>query len=265
MTNTTAIEVHDLTVAYGQKPVLWDIDVEIPSGKLVAIVGPNGAGKSTLLKAILGLVPTTTGFIRALNQPIDLVRKQIGYVPQRESVDWDFPITAQEVVLMGRYGKLGWIKRPSASDREFAAACLAQVGIEAFADRQIRQLSGGQQQRVFLARALAQEPDLFLMDEPFSGVDAATERVIIDILRVLRSRGKTVVAVHHDLQTIPEYFDWVVMLNLRLVAAGNISDVYTPENLHATYGGRLTILDRITEAVRTGTVRSEQDISSKIT
>ncbi|MEI6517151.1 MAG: ATP-binding cassette domain-containing protein, partial [bacterium] len=143
MTKTTAIEVHDLTVAYGQKPVLWDIDVEIPSGKLVAIVGPNGAGKSTLLKAILGLVPTTTGFIRALNQPIDLVRKRIGYVPQRESVDWVFPITAQEVVLMGRYGKLGWIKRPSASDREFAAACLAQVGIEAFADRQIRQLSGG--------------------------------------------------------------------------------------------------------------------------
>lgn len=258
-----AIEIHDLTVAYDQKPVLWDIDVTIPSGRLVAIVGPNGAGKSTLLKAILGLVPLASGFAKALGNDVTKVRNAIGYVPQRESVDWDFPVTVLDVVLMGRYGKLGWIRRPNKDDTAFALTCLRQVGMEAFADRQISKLSGGQQQRVFLARALAQEAEVYLMDEPFAGVDVATERAIIEMLWILRSQGRTVIAVHHDLQTIPEYFDWVVMLNLRLVAAGEVKDVFTPENLQRTYGGQLTILDRVSEAVRTGEQRALQDKSTE--
>jgi manganese/zinc/iron transport system ATP- binding protein len=259
-----AIEVHDLTVAYDRKPVLWDVDISIPSGKLVAIVGPNGAGKSTLLKSVLGLLPVTSGYVRALGAPVSSVRNRIGYVPQRESVDWDFPVTVVDVVLMGCYGRLGWFKRPSAKDRELAISCLEQVGMHDFASRQISQLSGGQQQRVFLARALAQQADIYLMDEPFAGVDAATERAIIDILRTLRAGGKTVIAVHHDLQTIPEYFDWVAMLNLHLIGAGPVAEVFNPENLQKTYGGRLTILDRVAEAVRTGTQRTAQDVSTEV-
>jgi manganese/zinc/iron transport system ATP- binding protein len=261
--SATAIEVHNLTVAYGQKPVLWDIDIAIPSGHLVAIVGPNGAGKSTFLKAVLGLIPATTGFVKVFGSDVSAVRKRIGYVPQRESVDWDFPVSVLDVVEMGRYGAIGWFKRPSKRDREIALSCLDQVGMAAFATRQISQLSGGQQQRVFLARALAQGSDIYLMDEPFAGVDAATERAIIEILRTLRSSGKTVIAVHHDLQTIPEYFDWVAMLNLNLVAAGSVSEAYTPENLQKTYGGRLTILDQVTEAVRMGQQRSLQDTTNE--
>jgi manganese/zinc/iron transport system ATP- binding protein len=260
-----AIEVHSLTVAYGQKPVLWDVDVSIPSGKLVAIVGPNGAGKSTLLKAILGLISATNGFVKALDQDVSEVRKQIGYVPQRETVDWDFPVSVLDVVEMGRYGRIGWLKRPSKRDRDIALSSLEQVGMLSFAKRQISQLSGGQQQRVFLARALAQEPEIYLMDEPFAGVDAATERAMIEILRTLRSNGKTIIAVHHDLQTISEYFDWVAMLNLHLVAAGPISEAYTPENLQKTYGGRLTILDQVAEAIRTGQQRSVQDTKTGVT
>ncbi len=260
-----AIEVHSLTVAYGQKPVLWDIDVAIPSGSLVAIVGPNGAGKSTLLKAVLGLIPATSGFVKTLDRDVSEVRKQIGYVPQRETVDWDFPVSVLDVVEMGRYGRIGWLKRPSKRDREIALSSLDQVGMLSFAKRQISQLSGGQQQRVFLARALAQEPEIYLMDEPFAGVDAATERAMIEILRTLRSNGKTIVAVHHDLQTIPEYFDWVAMLNLHLVAAGPIAEAYTPENLQKTYGGRLTILDQVAEAIRTGQQRSLQDTTTEAT
>jgi len=263
--SSIAIEAHDLTVAYGQRPVLWDIDVAIPVGNLVAIVGPNGAGKSTFLKTVLGLLRATNGFVKVLDRPCKDARHLIGYVPQRESVDWDFPVSVLDVVLMGRYGKMGWFKRPSKNDRAFAHSCLEQVGILALADRQIKQLSGGQQQRVFLARALAQEPEIYLMDEPFAGVDAATERAIIEILRELRSRGKTVIAVHHDLQSIPEYFDWVALLNLHLIAAGKVADVFTPENLQKTYGGRLTILDQVTEAVRTGKQRSEQDVSTEAT
>jgi manganese/zinc/iron transport system ATP- binding protein len=261
--SATAIEVHSLTVTYGHKPVLWDIDVSIPSGRLVAIVGPNGAGKSTLLKAVLRLIPSASGFVRALDQDVSAVRKQIAYVPQRETVDWDFPVSVLDVVEMGRYGRLGWLKRPSKRDREIALSSIDKVGMLSFAKRQISQLSGGQQQRVFLARALAQEPDIYLMDEPFAGVDAATERTMIEILRNLRSTGKTIVAVHHDLQTIPEYFDWVAMLNLHLVAAGPIADVYTPENLQKTYAGRLTILDQVAEAVRTGQPRSLQDTTTE--
>lgn len=249
-----AVDVHDLTVAYDRKPVLWDVDMQIPGGVLAAIVGPNGAGKSTLIRAALGLVPIASGHVRVFGRPLARVRKRIGYVPQRETVDWDFPIDALGVVLMGRYGRLGWLRRPSSADRAVALRCLEQVGMGAYAHRQIAQLSGGQQQRVFLARALAQEADLYFMDEPFAGVDAATERAIIDLLRELRSAGKTVVAVHHDLQTVPEYFDHVAMLNLRLVACGPTAEVFTPGNLQATYGGRLTMLERVGEAMRRAAV-----------
>lgn len=245
-----AVEVHDLTVAYHRKPVLWDVDVSLPSGKLIAIVGPNGAGKSTLMKAVLGLVPPASGWVRIFDRSVRDARDLIGYVPQREGVDWDFPVDALDVVMMGRYGRLGWIRRPGRHDRETAMEALRKVGMADFASRQISQLSGGQQQRVFLARALAQDAALYFMDEPFAGVDAATEKAIVELLRNLRAGGRTVVAVHHDLQTVPEYFDHVVMLNMRLVAAGPTAEVFTQENLQKTYGGRLTLLDEVAEAVR---------------
>ncbi|GJQ30573.1 MAG: manganese ABC transporter ATP-binding protein [Phycisphaerae bacterium] len=246
----SAIEVHDLTVAYHKRPVLWDVDVEIPAGRLVAVVGPNGAGKSTLLKAVLGLVPLASGYVRVFGNDLRAQRSQVAYVPQRESVDWDFPVSVLDVVTMGRYGRLGWLRPPRRADFEAARTALDQVGMGSFADRQISQLSGGQQQRVFIARALVQEAALYLMDEPFAGVDAATEQAIVLLLRAMRNQGRTVVAVHHDLQTVPEYFDFVVMLNLRLVAAGDVASVFTHENLQKTYGGRLTLLDEAAEAIR---------------
>ncbi len=252
LVDSVSMEVHDLTVAYQRRPVLWDVDVSLPTGRLIAIVGPNGAGKSTLLKAALGLVPLASGHVRLFGKPLSQVRDRVGYVPQRESVDWDFPVDALDVVLMGRSGRLGWIRRPGRADRDLATACLEQVGMAAFARRQIGQLSGGQQQRVFLARALAQQADLYLMDEPFAGVDAATERSIVEVLHQLRGQGRTVIAVHHDLQTVRSYFDHVVLLNMRLVAAGPVDHVFTPENLQRTYGGRLTVLDQVAEAVRRG-------------
>ncbi len=249
----TAVEVHDLTVAYHRKPVLWNVDVSLPAGRMVAIVGPNGAGKSTLLKAVLGLVPVASGSVSVFGRPLAEVRRMVGYVPQRESVDWDFPIDAAGVVLMGSYGRLGWFRRPGRAEREKALRCLERVDMGAYATRQIGQLSGGQQQRVFLARALMQDARLYLMDEPFAGVDAATEKAIVDVLRELRARGRTVVAVHHDLQSVEEYFDHVVLLNTRLVAAGSTPEVFTPANLQRTYGGRLTLLDEAAEAVKQAT------------
>lgn len=245
----SAIEVHDLTVAYRTQPVLWDIDLKLPEGQLIAIVGPNGAGKSTLLKAILGLVKPVTGWVRVFDAPYAQRRSWVGYVPQRESVDWDFPTNALDVVTMGLYGRLGWLRRPGRRDRETALACLEQVGIRDLAERQISQLSGGQQQRVFLARALAQQARLYLMDEPFAGVDATTERAILTLLNELKREGRTVVAVHHDLQTVAEYFDHVVLLNMRLVAAGPVHEVFTREKLQQTYGGRLTVLTQATESL----------------
>ncbi len=244
------IEVHDLTVAYRHRPVLWDIDVIIPEGQLVAIVGPNGAGKSTLIKAIMGLVPLASGDVRIYGMPVKQGRTAVAYVPQRSSVDWDFPTTALDVVLMGRYGHLSLFARPGKRDKEIARQALAKVGMLDFADRQISQLSGGQQQRVFLARALAQQTRLYLMDEPFDGVDAATERAIVELLQELRSQGSTVVAVHHDLQTVPKYFDSVLLLNLRMVAFGPVEDTFTSENLHKTYGGRLNLLTEVGETLR---------------
>lgn len=247
--NPPPLEVHDLTVAYHRKPVLWDIDFVVPEGLLIGIVGPNGAGKSTLLKSAMGLVPPASGWVKCYGEPISKQRQKIGYVPQRESVDWDFPTDVLDVVLMGVFGRLGWFRRPSRRDREYAMECLKQVGMADFAHRQISQLSGGQQQRVFLARALAQNSTVYFMDEPFAGVDAATEKAIITLLKTLKSQGKTVFVVHHDLQTVKEYFDWVLMLNMRLVAIGPTESVFTEDNLRKTYGGRLNIISELADAV----------------
>ncbi len=250
--NQVALEVHDLTVAYHTRPVLWNIDFEIPPGKLVAIVGPNGAGKSTLLKSILGLLPLSSGWVKIFDNPYRKVRQKVGYVPQRGSVDWDFPTTAIDVVCMGRYGKIGWFRRPKKEDWEAAEKFLAQVEMEKFAHRQISQLSGGQQQRVFLARALAQEADIYFMDEPFAGVDAVTEKAIVRLLEELREQKKTVIVVHHDLQTVKEYFDWILLLNMRLIANGPTEEVYNEDNLRKTYGGRLAILSQAADEVAKG-------------
>jgi len=239
----TPLEIHDLTVAYHTQPVLWDVDLTIPEGKLVAIIGPNGAGKSTLLKATLGLLPLASGYVRVFGKTYDEVRDRVAYVPQRGSVDWDFPASVLDVVLMGRYGRMGWLRRPSRSDRDAALLALERVGMAEYRDRQISRLSGGQQQRTFLARALVQEADLYLMDEPFAGVDALTERAIVELLADLRDHARTVVCVHHDLQTVHEYFDWVALLNMRLVKAGPVEEVFTPEHLQNTYGGKLSILE----------------------
>lgn len=238
-----AVEVADLTVAYRDRPVLWDVDVEVPAGVLMAVVGPNGAGKTTLLKAILGLVRPAAGSVRIFGQPIKAVRHLVGYVPQHREVDWDFPTNVLDVVMMGRYGHLGWFRRPGPQERAMALAALEQVGMRELADRQISQLSGGQQQRVFLARALVQDAQIYLMDEPFAGVDALTERAILNIMRSLRARGKTVVVVHHDLQTVREYFDWVLLLNVRRVACGPVAEVFTEGKLRQTYGGRAVALE----------------------
>jgi manganese/zinc/iron transport system ATP- binding protein len=237
-----AIEVNDLTVAYRDQPVLWDIDLEVPAGVLMAIVGPNGAGKTTLIKAILGLVRPAAGEISIYGKPYREQRHLIGYVPQRGSVDWDFPTTVLDVVMMGRYGTLGWFRRPGRRERTQAMAALEQVGMAELAGRQISQLSGGQQQRVFLARALVQDAAVYFMDEPFQGVDAKTERAIVTLLQTLRAEGKTVVVVHHDLQSVPEYFDWVMLLNVRRIAAGPVAQVFTDENLRVTYGGRVPFI-----------------------
>jgi len=243
------LSIHDLTVAWHSKPVLWDVDLDIPKGQLACIVGPNGAGKSTLIKACLDLVPAVSGEVRVFGEPYRRQRKRVGYVPQRESVDWQFPVSALDVVAMGTYGRLGWLQPVGRKQKARAMQAMERVSLEQYAHRQISQLSGGQQQRVFLARALAQDADLYLMDEPFASVDAATEQAIVDVLRTLRSDGKTVVVVHHDLQTVPEYFDWAVLLNMRVVAAGPVDDAFTADNLRATYGGRLTLLDQAASAL----------------
>lgn len=237
-----AIDVADMTAVYHEQPVLWDVDLTLPAGNLMAIVGPNGAGKTTLIKCILGLIEPVAGRVMIQGRPYKERRSAVAYVPQRGSVDWDFPTNVLDVVEMGRYGALGWIRRPGRDERERAMESLRKVGMEAYASRQISQLSGGQQQRVFLARALAQDAEIYLMDEPFQGVDATTERAIIEILRTLRAAGKTVVAVHHDLQTVAEYFDWVTLLNVRKIASGPVSEVFTEENLRLTYGGLVPIM-----------------------
>ena len=251
-TTSAGLEFHDVTVAYGRRPVLWNVDLTVPGACLFGIVGPNGAGKSTLLKAALGLVPLAGGEVRILGAPLDQVRGRVGYVPQRESVDWDFPVSVTDVVLMGTYARLGWLRRPGVRERRLAEECLERVGLTDVADRQIGRLSGGQQQRVFLARALAQQADVYFLDEPMAGVDARSQERIFRVLSDLRSEGRLVVIVHHDLRSVAEWFDAVALIDMRLVASGPVATVLTPENLRRTYAGRLDLLDEIGRAVAEG-------------
>lgn len=246
-----AVHVEDLTVSYRSTPVLWDIDLDVPPGVLAAIVGPNGAGKSTLIKAMLGLTDKAAGHVYILGEPARQARGRVGYVPQRTTVDWDFPVTALDVALMGLYGRLGWIRRPGRRHQEEALAALERVGMQDYAQRQISQLSGGQQQRVFLARALLQQAEVLFLDEPMAGVDATTERVIISLLRELRDAGRTVIVVHHDLQTVTTYFDWLVLLNVRVIAQGPVNEVYTADNLRRAYGGQIALLNGNTPVAAT--------------
>ena len=231
-----AWKVSQLMVNYDKTPVLWDLSFEVPEGCVAGLIGPNGAGKSTLIKTTMGMLKPISGKIECFGRPFDDVRGRVAYVPQKESVDWTFPITVLELVLMGRYGKLGLFRRPSKADKDSALRYLSEVGMEKYSKRHISQLSSGQQQRVFIARALLQEADLYFMDEPFSGVDAATERVIVDLLHSLKEKGKTIVIVHHDLNSVRSYFDWLIMLNTCLVGYGVVDDVFTEELITRTYG-----------------------------
>ncbi len=253
MKKKIALKVEQLSVNYDKTPVLWDICCEIPEGKLVGIIGPNGAGKSTFLKTLLGMTRPISGRIEFFGQPYRKVRNRIAYVPQRSSVDWDFPITAFEVVLMGRYGKMGVLKWPNAADRRAAQHALDMVGMLPFADRQISQLSGGQQQRLFIARALLQDADLYLMDEPFAGVDMATEKAIILLMDKLKVQGKTLLVVHHDLSTVDNYFDWVIMFNTCLIASGSTTDVFNSEMILRTYGRSNALLDEAAKLTQSKT------------
>ena len=237
--DAAALSVHGLTVSYGEKPAVFSVDATFPAGEMIAIVGPNGAGKSTLLKAVLGIVKPLSGRVSVFGTPLSKARHRLAYVPQRASVDWDFPTRVIDVVMMGLYRDLGLLRLVRSHHREKALRALDRVGMADFADRQIGQLSGGQQQRVFLARSLAQDADLYLLDEPFSGVDAATERAIVDVLKQLRGEQRTVVCVHHDLSTVDDYFDRVLLINVRKIAEGSVGSVFTEQNLQATYGGRL--------------------------
>jgi manganese/zinc/iron transport system ATP- binding protein len=237
-----ALEVEDLTVAYEDRPVLWDVDLQVPAGIKMAIVGPNGAGKSTLVKAAMGLIPTVAGEVRVFGRPRADAQGDIAYVPQRATLAWDFPTDVADVVTMGTYGRLGWVRRAGAAERLRAEAALEQVGMGEFLRRPISDLSGGQQQRVLLARALVQDAPINILDEPFQGVDAPTERAIIEVLDGLADQGRTVIVVHHDLQTVPEYFDSVLLLNVRVLASGPVAEVFTEENLRLTFGGRVGVL-----------------------
>lgn len=253
-----ALEIHDLSVSYDKKPVLWGIDLTVPKGSLCGIIGPNGAGKSTMIKASMDLIPLNSGYIKLLGSELDEVRKKVSYVPQRESVDWDFPASVLDIVLMGRYANLGLFNRPRKADKDAAMKALEMVGMEKFATRQISQLSGGQQQRVFLARALTQNAEVYFLDEPFAGVDAATEKAIIQLLKKLSSQGKTIIVVHHDLQSVESYFDWIILLNLRLVASGPTNKVFVKSFLEETYGGKLTLLSEVGELVQKGGFKARE-------
>lgn len=247
-----AVEFHDVTVAYGRRPVLWNIDLAIGAPGLFGILGPNGAGKSTLLKAALGLVPLASGTVTLFGRPLAEVRGRVGYVPQRETVDWDFPVNVMDVVLMGTYARLGWLRRPGAAERDRARAALDRVGLADMAGRQIGRLSGGQQQRVFLARALAQDADLYFLDEPMAGVDARSQEQIFQVLADLRRAGRLVVVVHHDLRSAADWFDGAALVDMRLVAAGPTAAVLTPDNLRRTYAGHIDVLDELGRAVERG-------------
>ena len=245
-TREPVLRVSGLAAAYRRNRVLEDVTFDIMPGTLTAIIGPNGAGKSTLLKSLLDLHPRLSGEIRFFGTTYRNAKRKVGYVPQRGSVDWDFPTDALDVVMMGLYGQIGWFRRPGRRHRELAMAALEKMGMGPYAKRQISELSGGQQQRVFLARALVQDADLYLLDEPLAGVDAATERAIMELLKTLRSGGKTVLVVHHDLQTVEDYFDHVLMLNRTVVAHGPTAEVFTGEHLARTYGGMLRVWEKVT-------------------
>jgi manganese/zinc/iron transport system ATP- binding protein len=237
-----ALHVEDLTVRYREAPALWDVDLDVPQGVLAGVVGPNGAGKSTLLKSVVGLHAPSAGHVRVFGRRFRDVRRRVAYVPQRSAVDWDFPTTVLDVVMMGRYAHLGWLRRPGERERRLAQDALERLGLDGLEHRQIGELSGGQQQRVFLARALVQDADLYLMDEPLAGVDAPTERTILAAWQDLRRDGKTLVVVHHDLQTVSSTFDWLALINVRLVAAGPVDTVFTSEHLRTAYGGQVAIV-----------------------
>ncbi|KEO71733.1 metal ABC transporter ATP-binding protein [Anditalea andensis] len=244
------LEIHDLTVSYGKNPILWNIDFSLPHGVLAGIIGPNGAGKSSLIKAIMGLLDVNSGYVRIFDSEMNAVRKKISYVPQRESVDWDFPASALDIVMMGTYHKLGLFKRPGKKEKELAIKCLEKVNMSNFQDRQISELSGGQQQRVFIARALAQEADIYFMDEPFAGVDISTENTIVELLKKMTKDGKTVIVVHHDIHSASRYFNWIIMLNLHLVASGPTDKVLTEELLQKTFGGKLALLSDVGDLIK---------------
>ncbi|MDQ2700162.1 MAG: metal ABC transporter ATP-binding protein [Actinomycetota bacterium] len=237
MTQENAVEVRRLTASYSSRPVLWDVDARIPAGALAAIVGPNGAGKSTLLKAVVGLLKVDSGHVLIDGRPASDALDRIAYVPQRDEVDWDFPITVREVVEMGRYRSTGWIRRLKKSDHEIVEQSIERVGMGPFASRQIGELSGGQRQRVFIARALAQQSPVMLLDEPFAGVDARTEAALLDLLAAFRDEGRTVVVVHHDIGTVRARFDWALLLNVRTIACGPVAESLSPEMLKRAYGG----------------------------
>lgn len=249
-TETPIISVNELMVSYDMRPVLWNINLSLPRHKIIGIIGPNGAGKSTLLKALMGLVVPDHGIVQVLGGPLDRVRKRVSYIPQRESVDWDFPASVLDVVMMGRYAKLGFLQRPKKIDHDIALACLNKVGIQHLRDRQIAQLSGGQQQRLFIARALAQEAEIYLMDEPFVGIDATTESEILHLLKTMTTEGKTIVMVHHDLHAAHHYFHWCVLLNMHVIASGPPSNVLTPTLLQATYKSKHTILSKVGDLLK---------------
>jgi manganese/zinc/iron transport system ATP- binding protein len=246
-----ALKVSGLTVHYNDIPVLWDLDFVVPKGQFVGILGPNGAGKSTLLKAILQLVPCVSGSVWVEGHELAQVRKLVAYVPQREAVDWDFPITVKQLVLMGRYPMLGNFGRVTKQDHAMCLECLEKVGMQEFANRQISQLSGGQQQRAFLARSLIQNADIYFLDEPLAGVDHATEEIVINLLADLVNQHKTVLMVHHDLNTVEKYFNWIILLNVRLVVSGPTADAFTKNNIHQAYGKSFALFDETVKRSRT--------------
>ena len=246
------IEVHNLSVSYNRKPALWNIDFSLPYHKKIGIIGPNGSGKTTLLKTLMGLIKPDFGYVKLFGQSLNSIRHKIAYVPQRESVDWDFPATVREIVEMGRFTNKNLLKRLNKRDKELISESLEKVGMLPFQHRHISELSGGQQQRVFLARALCREPEMFIMDEPFTGVDAATEESILELLDTLNKEGKTVIVVHHDLETAKDYFDWVCLLNTRLVANGPKGQVFTKDVLSEAFGGKLTLLSKLAQEVQGG-------------
>lgn len=247
---TIAVEAHNVTVAYDRQPVLWEVDFKMGEGKIIGVIGPNGSGKTTLIKTLMGVIKPDSGYVEIFGNPINEVRERIAYVPQRESVDWDFPASVYDVVMMGRYRKNNLFMRSSKEDRKIVRESIEKVGMTPFIRRQIGQLSGGQQQRVFLARSLAQKADVYFMDEPFVGVDAATESAILELMITMKDLGKTLIIVHHDLQTVSEYFDEVLLLNTRVIDYGPVKSVLTDENLKAAYGGQLNVLTKVGDLIK---------------